>query len=78
VWAHKTQEVAKRGVPDFLLCVNGYFVALELKTETGTLEPLQEYKLEKIIEANGSAYAVMPRNWPMVFKDLKRMSERRD
>lgn len=69
-WAHKTQEVAKRGVPDFLVCVNGVFLALELKTETGTLDPLQEYKLKKIQEANGIAIVATPKNWAWVFREL--------
>jgi hypothetical protein len=54
--------------------VNGHFVALELKSCKGRIAPLQRYKLEKIKEAKGMAYAVYPKDWPKVFKELEKLS----
>ena len=63
------------GDPDLILCVNGHFVALELKSCKGRIAPLQRYKLEKIKEAKGMAYAVYPKDWPKVFKELEKLAK---
>jgi hypothetical protein len=44
-YARKIQQVSRRGIPDILACVNGNFVALELKRDA-KLKPdaLQEYE----------------------------------
>ncbi len=50
-----------RFVPDGLeidACINGRFVAFEVKTETGKLTKLQEITLQKIRDANGQAFKV--------------------
>ena len=46
------------GVPDIIICLNGQFVALEVKTPTGKLTKLQESTLQKINAAKGYAYKV--------------------
>lgn len=46
-------EMQRPGVPDFLLCYHGRFLAIELKVDT-RLSPLQEYELQKISAARGS------------------------
>lgn len=73
-WCEKIQQVCIRGTPDFLLCVHGQFVALELKTLEGQAEALQEYKISKILNAGGMAVIVTPDNWPEVYDFLKRMA----
>ncbi|AFM40305.1 VRR-NUC domain-containing protein [Desulfosporosinus acidiphilus SJ4] len=50
----------KAGVPDLLCCVNGWFVGIELKTETGRVSKLQEYNLTKIQESGGQAFVLRP------------------
>lgn len=75
-WFHKTQELAKRGVPDIIACINGYFVAMELKVDS-RVDELQQYKLDKIEAANGAAFVVTPKTWPIVYKKLKLLSERK-
>ena len=46
------------GVPDIIACVNGRFVAFEVKTETGKLTKLQEITIDKIRNAKGQAFKV--------------------
>ena len=62
-WFLKTQEKARRGVPDLLLCVKGNFVAIELKTDYGVVAPLQEHILGKILAAEGLAFVATPETW---------------
>jgi hypothetical protein len=73
-WVVKVQQVVIRGTPDFLLCVRGQFVAIELKTEDGQASALQDYNIGKIINAGGMAVIVDPENWPEVYQALKQMA----
>ena len=41
------------GVPDILACVNGWFVAVEVKAENGKMSKLQFYQMTKILQAGG-------------------------
>ena len=36
-------QYTKSGIPDLLACVNGTFVAIELKSETGKLSDIQKW-----------------------------------
>ena len=70
-WWVKVQQVGIRGTPDILGCVNGCFVALELKrSEKQAADPLQEYIMNKIDAANGVAFVVTPENWHAVYREL--------
>ncbi|MDE5600147.1 MAG: VRR-NUC domain-containing protein [Oscillospiraceae bacterium] len=46
------------GIPDIICCINGLFVAFEVKTEKGKLSKLQEITIGKIKKAKGKAYKV--------------------
>lgn len=46
------------GIPDIIACMNGRFVAFEVKTETGKLTKLQEITIQKIRDAKGQAFKV--------------------
>lgn len=70
-WFFKTQERGRRGIPDIIACLNGSFVALELKTDTGKLDRLQEHTIGKIRQAKGFAISTTPSEWEMHFKLLK-------
>lgn len=71
----KIQQISIRGVPDFLLCVNSKFVALELKKSCKDKPtPLQSHILDKIQLAGGEAYVVCPENWESVFRTLTRIA----
>lgn len=71
-WLTKTQQRALRGTPDFLMCVNGRFVALELKKSSKEKpDPLQLHNLELIQKAGGVGLVVFPENWNEVYDQLK-------
>lgn len=46
------------GVPDFLCCVNGQFLAIEAKTRGNTPTALQERHLKKIQDSGGYSMVV--------------------
>ena len=46
------------GVPDFLCCVNGKFLAIEAKAGNGKTTALQEKNIAQILEAGGFAIVV--------------------
>ena len=46
------------GVPDFLCCVNGNFLAIEAKAGKGTTTALQEKNIREIKEAGGTAAVI--------------------
>lgn len=53
-------QFTKSGVPDILACVNGYFVAIEVKAQNGRPSELQLYNIRKINEAGGFAFVLYP------------------
>lgn len=65
IYVLKTQERSRRGVPDILACINGKFVALELKTDSGKIAKLQEHVIGKIRRAQGFAIVTTPSEWEM-------------
>ena len=50
------------GVPDFLCCVAGRFVAIEAKAGRGTTTELQDAHIEKIYSAGGVAMIINEQN----------------
>ena len=54
------------GIPDIVGAVNGYSIAIELKTRE-RLTRIQHYHLEKIDLANCQSFVVTPGNWEEVF-----------
>lgn len=51
------------GTPDILACINGYFVGIEVKAQTGKPSDLQLVKIRDIREAGGFGYVVYPSGW---------------
>ena len=75
-WFVKIQQVTLRGTPDFLLCVHGVFVALELKSSSAEKPTeLQAYNLAKIAKAKGLALLVHPENWNEVYSCLHKVAQ---
>lgn len=70
LWYTKIQMVAIRGVPDILICYKGQFIAFELKTDTGKIDPLQGHILKNIAKAGGVAIVVTPHNVKEIFKEV--------
>lgn len=56
-------RMTKTGVPDILASVNGYFVGIEVKAQTGHPSELQLYNIRKIRESGGFACVVYPSGW---------------
>ena len=52
----------KSGVPDFLCCVNGHFLAIEAKAGKGTTTALQDKNIRLIHEAGGRAIVINETN----------------
>ena len=61
------------GIPDILACVKGYFVGIEVKTDTGVVSEIQKYQGEKIQQSGGKWYVVRPNNFDDFKQDIKRM-----
>lgn len=65
-------QYTKNGIPDLLACVNGYFVAIEVKAKRGKPSELQLYNLNKIEQAGGFAFLLYPEQW-LKFREFIRM-----
>ena len=74
-WWFKTQQIATIGIPDILGCVNGRFVAIELKRdqrEAGKRQhALQRYVIGLINEAGGYATLCYPENFHEVLAKIR-------
>lgn len=77
VWYFKSQERAVRGIPDIVMCLNGYFVALELKrSDKSVISALQVYTIHSIkSKGQGTAYVACPENWGKIFPVLKKIDQ---
>ena len=61
----------KAGIPDIICCINGRFVALELKRENGVASELQKRNIRLINEAKGIGLILYPKDFDE-FKDMCR------
>lgn len=50
----------KEGIPDILLCVNGFFISLELKSATGRPSELQKKNTAMVNESGGVGVILYP------------------
>lgn len=50
----------KRGIPDILACVNGYFLGLELKAPRGRPSEVQLWTIRRINRSGGYACVLYP------------------
>jgi mevalonate kinase len=57
-WKEHGGQFGQAGIPDIIVCLNGRFIALEVKTEKGKITVLQEVTLRKIRKAGGTAEVV--------------------
>jgi len=67
---------SKSGIPDIIACVNGYFVAIEVKAPNGHASALQERNIRLIHQANGYACIVYPKDFERLKKELKELCEK--
>lgn len=75
-WVLKTWSngIQREGVPDLLVCCNGYFLGIELKTETGKASELQKWNIRKIKEAGGFACVLRPSQFESFKKCIMQMN----
>lgn len=53
----------KAGIPDILACINGHFVAIEVKAANGHPTDLQIHSIQDIRNAGGFAFVLYPSGW---------------
>ena len=71
-WKEHGGMYGTAGIPDIIACINGRFVAFEVKTETGKLTKLQEITIERIRAAGGWAYKVTsPAEVASILKEME-------
>jgi penicillin-binding protein-related factor A (putative recombinase) len=71
----KIQQVSIRGTPDFVGCIDGMFIAIELKKSLKDKpDALQEYKLSKIAQSGGIGFVVAPENFKETYQVLLQMA----
>lgn len=66
---HFANSYTKSGIPDILACVNGHFVAIEVKGPSGKPSDLQLYNIREITKAGGIGVILYPDQFE-VFKHL--------
>ena len=69
------QLYGKRGVPDFLVCLNGKFLAIEAKAEGGKLAAMQKLELGGIAQAGGYNLVVYPENYASLVRMVNELAE---
>jgi len=57
-WKQHCSQYGTSGLPDIICCLNGRFIAFEVKIPSGKLTKLQESTLQRINAAKGEAYKV--------------------
>ncbi len=72
------QQASISGSPDFILCVRGRFVALELKDVGEKPRPLQEYKLNEIIRTFGVALVATKTNFEEIKQHLSELDSKEE
>ncbi len=73
------QQTTICGDPDKILCINGFFIAVELKaSELAKVSRLQLYKLQKIVDAGGFGLVCHPQNFNVTKEVLTKFSEMKD
>jgi Holliday junction resolvase len=66
----------RAGVPDILACVNGRFVAIEVKAENGKPTELQKWNVEQIQNSGGIALILYPVDWERFVDLINRLQGR--
>jgi len=66
VYVHKNWgggRFTKSGTPDIFCCIDGTFVAIELKSDIGKVEELQKYHISEINRARGYGFVLYPKDY---------------
>lgn len=49
---------SKPGDPDLIICLNGRFVGLEVKSQSGRQSPIQKVRQEQIVNSGGEYHII--------------------
>jgi len=66
--------VTRKGISDYILCIKGRFISLELKTSIGKLSKSQQEESDRVEEADGIYQVARPNNWSCIKKFLVELS----
>ena len=71
-WFYKNWSgpYSKSGIPDIIACVDGHFVAIEVKGPSGHASELQKRNVRLIQESKGYACVVYPKDFEKLKKEL--------
>lgn len=75
--AQNGRKFTKDGVPDLLVCIQGSFMAIELKAEGGKPTELQLWNIEQIKKAGGYAFVLYPDQFEEFKKLIRSIKGRR-
>jgi Holliday junction resolvase len=64
----------RAGIPDFIACCNGHFLAIETKAGKGTTTALQDREIARINDAGGTALVINERNLHDLEKEIAKYS----
>ena len=73
-WWIKTQQMATIGIPDILGCVNGRFVAIELKRskqQASKAPALQQHVIRLVAQSGGYAAFMYPENFDEILAEIR-------
>ena len=70
-----TGGYGRSGVPDFVCCMEGHFLAIECKAGKNTTTALQQREIEKIRKAKGNAVVVNEEMINALADTLKKIKE---
>lgn len=68
IYCFKTITNNRRGIPDIIVCYNGIFISIEVKSDNGKLSMLQMLELQKIKKAGG--FYLLATNFDLFVSDF--------
>ena len=71
IYAHKNIVTNRKGIPDIIACVNGLYVAIEVKRLGGKPTKLQEWNIDQIKNSRG--IAIVAYSWEDVAELLRKL-----
>lgn len=72
---YRITQVSVRGTPDILMCLNGFFVSLELKrSKRARVTQLQVWSITQDLLCGGYSNILCPENLDEVLADLNRIA----
>ena len=55
--------VSRKGIADYILCIKGRFIALEIKADEGKMSEYQKVEQANVKKAGGAYFIVKPETW---------------